>query len=694
METKFTELMGHINNVVTRIEQVEQRPPPQHEPRDDNDAAFDRDADRLRRNRIGMGGNNNRANPDSFVKPKFTIPPFAGSADPEAYLDWELTVEQKFNSHLVPAENRVRLATSEFTGFALFWWNDLCNNNAAAIPQNWNALKQRMKSRFVPPYYQRDLRLKLQTLTQGSKTVEEFYQELLIGLARCDIHEDDDETCARFFGGLNRDIQNIVDYKEWNRFNQLYHIALKAEREVQDRGETFSSFRSTNTGRTFQQRSNNANPTPPVATPSATTSEGSTFSSAPKKNGSQGVSSSRSSANIICHRCKGMGHVIKDCPSRRAYIAAPDGDGYVSASDVEDDLVLATNMAAGSGEEEVQIDSNAATAHYPSLLVQRALTAQPTHEDEKQVQRNNLFYMYAIVKGRRVLTIIDTGSCNNLVSSDLVSKLGLSTHTLSNPYHIQWFNNSGSAMVTQSARIHFSVGSYHDYADFDIVPMQACSILLGRPWEYDKDAAHHGRTNTYTFMHKDKNITLLPLSPDDVKKHFNNRTENATRPINNNEPSVANHGGIQLKGRTFIATTSASANLCDNHEAPCYTMLCRNVSFTTSPICGTLHPVAPNLLQEISAGMESRTTPIQEGEDDEDITRLDTHMPWSSPSYKSSPTRSPRSSRIQPTPLHGFDDISLIRRPIHVCLDALERGRRRRRFGSGPSSRRFVDHSV
>ena len=46
--------------------------------------------------------------------------PFAGTADPEAYLDWELTVEEKFNSHLVPAEHRVRLATSEFTSFALF----------------------------------------------------------------------------------------------------------------------------------------------------------------------------------------------------------------------------------------------------------------------------------------------------------------------------------------------------------------------------------------------------------------------------------------------------------------------------------------------------------------------------------------------------------------------------------------------
>ena len=62
-----------------------------------------------------------------------------------------------------------------------------------------------MKSRFIPPYYQRDLCLKLQTLKQGDKGVEEYYQELLIGLALCGIRANDDELSARFFGGLNRD---------------------------------------------------------------------------------------------------------------------------------------------------------------------------------------------------------------------------------------------------------------------------------------------------------------------------------------------------------------------------------------------------------------------------------------------------------------------------------------------------------
>jgi hypothetical protein len=71
----------------------------------------------------------------------------------------------------------------------------------------------------VPLYYQRDLRLKLQTLNQGHKGVEEYYYELIIGLACCNIHEDDQDTCARFIGGLHHDIQDILDYKEWSRFS-------------------------------------------------------------------------------------------------------------------------------------------------------------------------------------------------------------------------------------------------------------------------------------------------------------------------------------------------------------------------------------------------------------------------------------------------------------------------------------------
>ena len=164
---------------------------------------------------------------------------------------------------------------------------------------------------------------------------------------------------------------------------------------------------------------------------------------------------------------------------------------------------------------------------------------------------------------------------------------------------------------------------------------------------------------------------MLLLSPADIRKHFKELAENVKNTPTSNESSDAKTNGIKLKG-VYIATTSAAAELCDNHDAPCYTMLCRYASSTHDPMFCTLHPVVTNLLQELDDWMESRMTPIQEGEDDEDIATLDMHEPALSPSYKSTPTRFSRSSRIQPTPLHGFGDISLIRSRNEVILDALE----------------------
>jgi hypothetical protein len=90
-----------------------------------------------------------------------------------------------------------------------------------------------MQARFVPSYYARDLLHKLQQLRQGSKSVEEYYQELHMGMLRCGLEENEDGAMARFMGGLNREIQDILAYKEYNFVNRLFHLACNAEQEVQ-----------------------------------------------------------------------------------------------------------------------------------------------------------------------------------------------------------------------------------------------------------------------------------------------------------------------------------------------------------------------------------------------------------------------------------------------------------------------------
>jgi len=72
--------------------------------------------------------------------------------------------------------------------------------------------------------------------------------------------------------------------------------------------------------------------------------------------------------------------------------------------------------------------------------------------------------------------------------------------------------------------------------------------------------------------------------------------------------------------------------------------------------------------------MKSRTTPIQEGEDNEGIAMLDTLKPSSFSSSNSSPTQLPRHSRIQQTRRQCFDHNFFIRDRSAVILGSLGRG--------------------
>ena len=44
----------------------------------------------------------------------------------------------------------------------------------------------------------------------------------------------------------------------------------------------------------------------------------------------------------------------------------------------------------------------------------------------------------------------------------------------------------------------------------DIMPMDCCHILLGIPWQYDRQDLHDGRLNQYTICVDGKKQVLLP----------------------------------------------------------------------------------------------------------------------------------------------------------------------------------------
>ena len=63
----------------------------------------------------------------------------------------------------------------------------------------------------------------------------------------------------------------------------------------------------------------------------------------------------------------------------------------------------------------------------------------------------------------------------------------------------------------------FKIGSYQDEVLCDVIPMDICHMLLGRPWWFDRHVVHDGHANTYTLPNDGVKHKLKPLKEIDEK---------------------------------------------------------------------------------------------------------------------------------------------------------------------------------
>jgi hypothetical protein len=168
--------------------------------------------------------------------------------NPEAYLEWEKKMELIFYYHNYSEEKKVKLTVIWFTNYAIIWWDQLVTNrrrNHERPIETWGELKALMRRRFVPSRYYRDLYKKLQNLTQGSRSVEDYHKEMEVAIIVANVEEDREATMARFLSGLNRDIANVVELQHYLEVEDMVHMAMKVERLKRKGAARFTSISST-----------------------------------------------------------------------------------------------------------------------------------------------------------------------------------------------------------------------------------------------------------------------------------------------------------------------------------------------------------------------------------------------------------------------------------------------------------------
>ena len=176
---------------------------------------------------------------------KLQMPTFTGGSSVDDYLDWESKVERVFERYEIDGYTRVKLASVKFTGYVALWWRSVKDNrriDGASEIRTWQEMKRVLRRRFVPEYYQHELSLRLQTLRQGSNTVEEYIQEFETLMERSGTAEPSEQTVARFVTGLKYEISCIVELHRYDTLEEAIQLALTVERQRRTNPcETFDS---------------------------------------------------------------------------------------------------------------------------------------------------------------------------------------------------------------------------------------------------------------------------------------------------------------------------------------------------------------------------------------------------------------------------------------------------------------------
>ncbi|XP_038721986.1 uncharacterized protein LOC120014137 [Tripterygium wilfordii] len=420
------------------------------------------------------------------------IPEFTGGLCVEEFTDWLYAVDEVLEFKEVPSHKQVALVATRLRGHVAAWWQQFKAHRARQGKQkieSWEKMKKNMRDTFLPYNYVRTIYQQLQNLRMGVCSVDDYTAEFYQLIARNDLTEMEEQLVSRYVGGMRVQFQDILNMFDIFTVAEAYQRAKQLENRLSKKsGDSF--WEGSRVGRTPSNL--------PNIKPGSSGSVG-------EKQVISTPTSRAPSTGFKCFKCGEPGNRASDFRKGdrggKALLVEPDNEGQ---DEFEGELEYDPDGKYDLTEELVQGDRGT------SLVVRRSCYTPRVIEGEDWI-RSVVFQSTCTIGDKVCSFIIDSGSCENVVAEEVIQKLGLKVEEHSKPYGLAWIQKGAEVKVSKRCKVCFSVGlTYKDQIWCDVVSMDACHLLLGRPWQYDRRVIQDGRKNTYSFIFESTKIVLLP----------------------------------------------------------------------------------------------------------------------------------------------------------------------------------------
>jgi len=91
-------------------------------------------------------------------------------------------------------------------------------------------------------------------------------------------------------------------------------------------------------------------------------------------------------------------------------------------------------------------------------LILNKVLLKPAKEVVEQTQRKELFRTVCKSHGKCCKLIIDSGSTDNWVATEMVEKLGLKRLKHPTPYKVSWLQKGHQLLVDEQCEVEFCIG--------------------------------------------------------------------------------------------------------------------------------------------------------------------------------------------------------------------------------------------